>query len=102
MSSTSYQPANSRWRPTLPERLPSTAATRGIGLAGLITMLFGLSMMGLNFCAFLLFRHESASEWVATMEATCVVMFFLAAAAAAAAWWWSWRQVTSEVSGKRG
>nr|WP_295662598.1 hypothetical protein [Polymorphobacter sp.] len=36
MSSTSYQPANSRWRPTLPERqLPSTA-TRGIGLAGLI------------------------------------------------------------------
>jgi multisubunit Na+/H+ antiporter MnhB subunit len=44
VSSTSYQPANSRWRPTLPKRQPPSAATRGLGLAGLVIFAVGVAI----------------------------------------------------------
>ncbi|QYE34032.1 hypothetical protein KZX46_14600 [Polymorphobacter sp. PAMC 29334] len=51
MSSTSYQPANSRWRPTLPKRQRPSAATRGLGLAGLVIFAVGVAIWVSAFAA---------------------------------------------------
>ena len=98
MSSTAYRPANSRWRPTLPERKNARAAANGARwfyslLLSWLAFMAALGLIGVG-------RHHAsrgaAGDVIALLDVVVLVVITLSIPVT---WWLSWRMAAAEAGG---
>ena len=98
MSSTSYQPRNSRWRPTLPEPRKTSAAAKR-----LVAWSAGSSaacLIGIFITLGTVWFGRQAHPWSADLAVVLGVVWLpLVVVDAAVTWWLMWRLARAEADG---